>query len=172
MLLECSVQLILAIWVGALAAVASLAVPSILDGGIDPVLEVRISLDLMGKLATLGCGAGGFLLLLTLLMYQLSMRTARGTLFQVLLLLSMTGMATALQVWLAPALSGMLRMTPDLLTAGATGAGAAHFRVLLGAYLALLLVQALIGAGLLLTGIRRWYRYVPASAAKTDFFWP
>ncbi len=171
MLVESSQQLVLAVWIGSLTAVAALAVPTLLTNPRDPAEAVRIALDLLGKIGFLGCGAGSFLILITLLMYQLAMRSVRGTLAQLAMLLVMTGIAVGLQVWLAPAISTLVRSLPDLFSAEHPPAEAARFRTLFGAYLALLVGQALVGSGLLLTGVRRWYRYL-ATGTSREIFWP
>jgi hypothetical protein len=166
MVLEFSHQCVLSIWIGTLVAIASLAVPSLIDSMADPLHGARIILDLLARVSFLGCGAGSFLLLTTLLMHLLSIRGARGALVQAALILGMTLIATALQVWLAPAVSGLLRSHTDLFTAGPS-AELTRFRSLLTLYLVLQLLQALLGIAQLLLGIRRWYRYESIRILRT-----
>lgn len=160
MVLESGHQIILALWIGSLVAIVSLGVPGLLDFVPDPNEAARASLILLGRLGVLGVGAGSYLLLTTLLMYLLSLRRTRTLIFQAGLILVMTAIAVALQVWLAPRLFGMIRLNPTLLSGGGEEALLRSFRTLFGVYLGALLVQAVIGTALLLTGVRRWYRYV------------
>lgn len=172
MAVETSHQVVLAIWTGGLALLASLVVPSLLGSMEDPAVATRISLDLLGRVGLLGCGAGSFLLLTTLLMHLLSLR-ARGTIIgQLVLLLGMTALAVGLQVVLAPKLGDLLRGEPALFTPGGATEALERFRRLLGLHLGLVLVQAMLGLALMLGGVRRWYRYVPMRSDGPDLFWP
>jgi hypothetical protein len=167
MTVEFSHQLVLALWIGSLVAIASLAIPSLLDAeaGSQPV---RTALDLLGRLSLVGCGAGSFLLLTTMLMHLLSLRGPRTVLLQIGLLLVMTLAAVALQVWLAPTLATILRTTPDLLEGEVVTPQLVRFRGLFGLYLGCLLGQAALGSVLLLTGVRRWYRYIRISSLAPE----
>jgi hypothetical protein len=168
MLLESSHQIVLAIWIGSLVGIASLAIPTLIDGLGDHTQAVRVALELLSRLSFLGCGAGGFLLLTSMLMYLLSLRSARAATGQAAVILVMTVVAIGLEVWLAPAVSGLLRRNPDLLGGGPE---LSRFRSLLGLHLGLLIVQALLGSALLLMGVRRWYRYVTVHSRRRDYFW-
>jgi hypothetical protein len=170
MALEAGHQIVLALWIGALVAISSLAVPCLLDAVSDPVLASRAALDLLSKISFLGCGAGSFLLLTTLLMHLLNLRSTRCALAQAGLILAMALVATAVQVYLAPEMSRCLRTHPDLFQQA--GQDAEHFRFLFGVHLALLLLQALFGITLLLMGVRRWYAYVTERPERPELFWP
>jgi hypothetical protein len=165
MALEFSHQLVLALWIGSLVATTSLAVPALLDTVPDPGPAARACLDLMGRLGLIGLGAGSYLLLTTSLMYFLSLRQIRTLALQAAFLLSMSMVTVATQVWLAPHLFGLLRANPDLLTGGSAGADLSHFRTLFGSYLGCLLLQATLGAVLMLAGVRRWYHYGQVSSS-------
>jgi len=160
MVLESGHTIVLALWIGSLVGVASLAVPSLLDAVPDPEDAARACLVLLGRISVLGVGAGSFLLLSTMLMYLLSLRRTRTLAIQGAMILCMTLLAVGLQVWLAPKMFTVLRNAPDLLSEATNQALLRNFRAQFGVYLGLLLFQALIGAALLLTGVRRWYRYV------------
>ena len=56
--LEFGHQLVLALWIGTLVAVASLAVPALLEASQDTQLGARVILDLLTRVSFLGCGAG------------------------------------------------------------------------------------------------------------------
>jgi hypothetical protein len=171
MVLEAAHQVLLALWTGSLVFAASLAVPAILAGVPDAGQAVRLSLEMLGRLGLLGCGTGSVLLLTTLLMHLLTLRDPRTILGQVILILLMTAIATWQQVYLAPRAWELLRAAPELAVASAP-AELQQIRSLLGTYLALLLAQAMLGLALMLAGLRRWYRYVPAPGVRHDFFWP
>ena len=172
MVVETSHQVVLAIWTGGLALLASLVVPSLLGSMEDTATAARISLDLLGRLGLLGCGAGSFLLLTTLLMHLLGLR-ARGTIVgQLVLLLAMTTIAVVLQLALAPEVSRLIRLEPGLFEPGVAPAPLDRFRHLLGLYLGFVLLQAMLGLALMLGGVRRWYRYVPVRANGPDIYWP
>jgi len=171
MALEASQQIALALWIGTLVASASLAVPSILDAVSDPVEASRSALDLLARVSFLGCGAGSFLLLTTFLMHLLGLRSLRAALVQAALILIMAIAATALQVWLAPEMGKLLRATPELFQ-GEAGAALQRFRRLFGVYLGVLLLQALLGVVLLLSGVRRWYTYTFERPEQPDLLWP
>jgi hypothetical protein len=160
MTLEASHQIVLALWIGSLVAVSSLAVPSLLDAVSDPALAARASLDLLAKLSFLGCGAGSFLLLTTLLMHLLSLRGRAGAMLQAGLIVAMSAVAVGLQLGLTPEMDRLLRTAPALFQDPAAAGSLARFRLLFGVHLGLLLVQAGIGMGLLIMGVRRWYAYV------------
>jgi len=158
--LEYCHQLVLALWCGALVAASSLAIPALLEGIPDPVEASRASLRLLARLDVLGCGAGSFLLLTTFLMYFLAMRGARASLLQAGLILGMTLLSVASQLAIAPALTGILRDQPEIFT-DPLALKAAGFRRLFQVNLAIVLTQGLLGATLILLGVRRWYRYGP-----------
>jgi hypothetical protein len=171
MVLEATHQVLLSLWTGSLAFAASLAVPMLLAGLADAGQAVRLSLEMLGRLGLLGCGAGSLLLLTTLLMHLLTLRDTRTILGSVVLILVMTAISTGQQVFLAPRAWELLRAAPEL-TATAAPLELARLRSLLGTYLALLLVQALFGLTLMLAGLRRWYRYIKVPTNQPDFFWP
>jgi hypothetical protein len=171
MVLEATHQTLLSLWTGSLAFTASLAVPTLLAGLPDAGQAVRLSLELLGRLGLLGCGAGSVLLLTTLFMHLLTLRDPRTILGQVVLILAMTAIAAGQQVFIAPRAWALLRAAPEL-AAGSAPVELAQLRSLLGACLALLLAQALLGLALMLAGLRRWYRYIQVPSTQHDFFWP
>jgi hypothetical protein len=171
MVLEATHQILLSLWTGSLAFAASLAVPMLFAGLTDAGQAVRLSLDMLGRLGLLGCGAGSLLLLTTLLMHLLTLRDPRTIIGSVIFILAMTAISTGQQVLLAPRMWELLRAAPDL-TASAAPAELAELRSRFGTYLALVLVQALLGLALMLAGLRRWYRYVKVPETHRDIFWP
>jgi hypothetical protein len=171
MVLEATHQVLLSLWTGSLAFAASLAVPMLFAELSDAGQAVRLSLEMLGRLGLLGCGAGSLLLLTTLLMHLLTLRDQRTILGSVVLILAMTGISTGQQVLLAPRAWELLRAAPDL-TVAAAPAELARLRTLFGTYLALLLAQALLGVALMLAGLRRWYRYIKVPTYQPDFYWP
>ena len=164
--LEFGHQFVLALWIGSLTAIAGLAVPSLLEAAQDTHQGARVILDLLARISFLGCGAGCFLLLTTLLMQLLSIRSTHAALIQAALILAMTGIATTAQLALAPSLSGILRDHPDLFDGRSAPPELLRFRSGLTLYVSLLLAQALLGAAQMLLGIRRWYRYVAVRAPR------
>ena len=166
--LEFGHQLVLALWIGTLVSIASLAVPSLLEATQDTSLGARVILDLLARISFLGCGAGCFLLLTTLLMQLVSIRSTQAALAQAVLILGMTGIATAAQLWLAPSLSTILRDHPDLFQNRSPSLELLHFRSGLTVYLSLLLTQAFLGAAQMLLGIRRWYRYIAVRSVRAS----
>jgi hypothetical protein len=164
MAIETSHQVVLALWTGGVLFTASLVVPTLLSSLENAAEAARLSLSLLDRVAILGCGAGSFLLLTTLLMHLLTLRTRALILSQLGLVLVLTAIPTLLQAVVAPRLFELLRLHPRLFVAGAEAAALERFRGLFGVYLALLLAQAGIGISLMLGGIRRWYRYAPAKA--------
>jgi hypothetical protein len=171
MVLEATHQVVLALWTGALAFAASLAVPMLIAGLADAREAVRLSLEMLGRLGLLGCGAGSLLLLTTLLMHLLTLRDPRTILGSVVLILIMTAISTGQQVLLAPRAWELLRAAPEL-TATAAPSELARLRSLFGTYLALVLAQVLLGLMLMLAGLRRWYRYIKVPTNQPDIFWP
>jgi hypothetical protein len=171
MLLEAAHQVVLSLWTGSLVFTASLAVPMVLAGIGDANQAVHLSLEILGRLGLIGCGAGSLLLLTTLLMHLLALRDPRTILGQAIVLLVMTGVATGQQVFLAPRAWELLRAAPDL-SPEAAGVELAQIRSLLAVYLELLLAQAFLGLALMLGGLRRWYRYIPVPGSQTDIYWP
>jgi hypothetical protein len=170
MVLEATHQVLLSLWTGSLAFAASLAVPMLFAELADAGQAVRLSLEMLGRLGLLGCGAGSLLLLTTLLMHLLTLRDPRTILGSVVLILTMTAISTGQQVLLAPRAWELLRAAPELTAAAAPEL--TRLRSLLGTYLALLLVQALLGLALMLAGLRRWYRYIRVPTSQPDIFWP
>jgi hypothetical protein len=171
MVLEATHQIILSLWTGSVAFAASLAVPILFAGLADAGQAVRLSLEMLGRLGLLGCGAGSLLLLTTLLMHLLTLRDPRTILGSVVFILAMTAISTGQQVLLAPRAWELLRAAPEL-TSSAAPSELAQLRSLFGTYLALLLAQSLLGLALMLAGLRRWYRYVKVPGTQQDFFWP
>lgn len=158
--LEGAQQVMAGLWVGGLVVTAGLAVPALLTSIPIPGEASRASLELLGHLAMLGCGLGSLLLLNTLLMHLLTMRSTRAILLQAGLILGMTLIAVAAQAALAPLLSDLMRLNPDLFQRPDADPHLSRFHAIFILYVSLLLVQAMMGVALLLMGSRRWYRYV------------
>lgn len=158
--LEGAQQVLAGLWVGGLVTTVGLAVPALLTAIPHPAEAGRASLELLGHLAMLGCGAGSLLLLNTLLMHLLTMRSTRAILLQAGLILGMTLIAVAAQAFLAPLLAGLMRDHPDLFQRADADPHLSRFRGIFILFASLLLVQAMLGVVLLLMGSRRWYRYV------------
>jgi len=165
-LVECSSQLFLALWVGALAATSLLAWPSLFHALDDPFQAARAALELEGRIAFLGAGAGAFLLLSTLLMHLLALRGTRATLLQTGFLLAMTFASIGVYLGLVPPMQDLLQETPGLFSDPAAGAELARFERLRQITTGIVASQLALGATLLMTGVRRWYRYVPTGVQK------
>jgi hypothetical protein len=161
-LLEFAHTLVLMLWVGSLAGFALVVVPVLFSSLPSRELASRAVLAILERSAFLGCGAGAFLLLTTLLMHMTSLRQTRATLVQMILLLVMTSTAVVSQLTLAPrinALLGGLAGPLDSLPANDPVRG--EFARLHAIAISILLIQAAAGVGVLLFAVRRWYRYLP-----------
>lgn len=161
-LLEFAHTLVLMLWVGSLAGFALVVVPVLLTSLPTRELASQTILAILERSAFLGCGAGAFLLLTTLLMHLTSLRHTRATLVQMVLILVMTGSAVISQLTLTPRihlLFGGLGSPFDALPPGDPARG--EFGRLHTIAIAILLVQVAAGVGVLLFAVRRWYRYLP-----------
>ena len=118
--LEYSHLMVLAVWLGGQAFIGFFVGPSLFRSIQDPNLAAWANLDLMMNLHFLAGGAGAFLLLTTLLMYLLALRSPRSTLIQTALLIGMTVSAVANHVVVAPQMAELLREMPELLNQTAT----------------------------------------------------
>ncbi|MBD3163466.1 MAG: DUF4149 domain-containing protein [Candidatus Eisenbacteria bacterium] len=160
--LEFSHALVLMIWVGSLAGFALVVIPSLFTTLPSRELAARATLEILERGAFLGCGAGAFLLLTTLLMHLLSMRATRAVLAQVGLILLMTGASLSSQILLSPKLRGLLRDLPGPMeTLPADHPSLAAIGRLQQVELALLLLQIVAGVAILAFVVRRWYRFLP-----------
>ena len=161
-LLEFAHTLVLMLWVGSLAGFALVVVPVLFSSLPTRELASRTILAILERSAFLGCGAGAFLLLTTLLMHLTSLRHTRATLVQMVLLLTMTGSAVVSQLILTPQINellGRLSGPFDALPPGDPARG--EFGRLHTIAIAILLLQVAAGVGVLLFAVRRWYRYLP-----------
>ena len=163
-LLEYAHQLVLALWIGGLGAAGLLAGPTIFAAVVEPLEAANASLDLTLKVSFIGAGAGGFLLLTTLLMHLMELRGLRATLLQTAFLLGMTLAAVVVYVGVAPPLRDLLQQNPELLLSQRPADLFARYVALHHAMDLLVLAQIAAGALLLLLGVRRWYRYVAPGA--------
>ena len=166
-LLECTHQLVVAAWVGGITVLGFLFTPNLYRLLENANEAAWVSLDLTMQFNFISAGAGSFLLLITLLMYLLTLRGQNETLLQMGLLLGMTAAAVTNHVWIAPQMSEILRQTPHILTDATLLAEFAQFEALSRTSLVLLAIQALLGTGLLFLGVRKWYRYVDPPKART-----
>jgi putative copper export protein len=157
--LEFTHQLIVACWTGSLVGLGFVVVPGLYGTLRDPNEAAWSVLDLIMRLDFMAGGAGAFLLLTTLLMYVLALRTSRATLTQTGILMAMTAAAVTNHVVVAPKMAELLRAAPDLLT-GTDLAARGRFDELTRIGMGLLGLQIALGASLLFLGVRRWYRYV------------
>lgn len=160
--LEFSHALVLMLWVGSLAGFALVVIPTLMTALPTRELAITTMLEIIGRSAILGCGAGAFLLLTTLLMHIFSLRATQSTLTQMMLLLVMTASAIASQILVAPKLQRLVAQLPGPLDSLAPDDPA---RLLLGraqtTEMLLLLVQIVAGTVVMLFAVRRWYRYLP-----------
>lgn len=156
--LEFTHQLVVSLWVGGWAAAGLLAGPSLAATLDNPADAAWAWLQLVLRLSFLATGAGGFLLLTTLLMHLLSLRDVRLTMTQTVLLLLMTFASLGIYLGIAPAMEQLLQQRSDLFDATSE----AHTRFVRFHHWALWGVglEVVLGALLLLIGVRRWYRYV------------
>ncbi|MCA9727063.1 MAG: DUF4149 domain-containing protein [Candidatus Eisenbacteria bacterium] len=157
--LEFTHQLVVACWTGSLVGLSFVVVPGLYGTLRDPNEAAWSCLDLIMRLDFIAGGAGAFLLLTTLLMYLLALRTSRATLTQTGVLMAMTAAAVANHVLVAPKMAALLRTAPDLLT-GTDLVTRGRFDDLSRMGMGLLAFQIVLGASLLFLGVRRWYRYV------------
>jgi hypothetical protein len=160
--LEFAHTVVLMLWVGSLAGFALVVIPVLISSLPSRDLATRATMAILERTAFLGCGAGAFLLLTTLLMHLLSLRPVRATLLQMLLLLTMTGAAVMSQLSIAPELESILVKVPAALNALANEDQ--HLRDLARLQtlsLCLLLYQVAAGIGVMVFAVRRWYHYLP-----------
>jgi hypothetical protein len=161
-LLEFSHTLALMLWVGSLAGFALVVVPVLFTSLPSRELASRAILAILERSAFLGCGAGAFLLLTTLLMHLTSLRQTRATVVQMILLLTMTGSAVISQLVLTPKINALLgSMTGPLDSLPPGDPVRAAFGRLHTTAISILLLQVVAGVGVLLFAVRRWYRYLP-----------
>lgn len=175
-LLEFAHTLVLMLWVGSLAGFALVVVPVLFSSLPSRELASRAVLAILERSAFLGCGAGAFLLLTTLLMHLTSLRQTRATVVQMVLLLAMTGTAVISQLTLTPRIHALLGGLPGTLDSlPAEDPARAEFARLHATAMLILLLQVGAGVGVLFFAIRRWYRYLPMrreSAAPETFVDP
>lgn len=158
--LECAHQLVLACWVGGITVLGFMVTPNLYRLLEDAGEAAWVSLDLTMQLNFISAGAGSFLLLITLVMYLLTLRGHRTILVQMVLLLGMTSAAVANHVWIAPQLSEILRQTPNIFTDATLLFELEQFDRFTQISLVLQGVQVALGSGLLFLGVRKWYRYI------------
>ncbi|MBK8231150.1 MAG: DUF4149 domain-containing protein [Candidatus Eisenbacteria bacterium] len=158
--LEYAHQLVLAFWIGGLAAIALLVGPSLFSSIEQPQEAAWAGLELVLKTSFMGAGAGALLLLTTLLMHLLSLRSVKTTLIQTGFLLGMTFAAVTIYIAVAPPMEELLKNDAAMIFADPTSASATRFAQLHRLADLLVLAQIVLGASLLLLGVRRWYRYV------------
>jgi hypothetical protein len=170
-LIEFAHALILMFWVGSLVGFAAVVIPALMSSLPSRELAAHAILAIFEQTAFLGCGAGAFLLLTTLLMHLFSLRAVRTTLLQVMLLLVMTSAAVASQLLLAPKLNGLIRtLQAPLDTLPVTDPTRITFARLITASTAALAVQITAGTGVLFFVVRRWYRYLPERKRARGIF--
>ncbi len=116
-LVEVAHSIVLMLWVGSLAGFALIVLPSLPSSLPTQELAVRATLAMLERTAFLGCGAGAFLLLTTLLMHLLSLRRTSAILTQMSLILMMAISSILSQVLLAPRVNELLNQLPAPLAA-------------------------------------------------------
>jgi hypothetical protein len=161
-MIEFAHALILMLWVGSLAGFAAVVVPTLMASLPSREMAASAILAIFEQTAFLGCGAGAFLLLTTLLMHLFSLRAVRTTLAQMILLLVMTAAAVVSQVLLAPKLTALIReLHAPIASLAESDPARIRFGRLIGASMAMLSLQIVAGVGVLVFVVRRWYRYLP-----------
>lgn len=165
--LEFAHTLVLMLWVGSLAGFALVVIPVLITSLPSRDLVARATVAILERTAFLGCGAGAFLLLTTLLMHLLSLRATRTSLVQMLLLLTMTGAAVVSEIAIAPRVAAILTRIPaGLDSLEAYDASRVELGRLQNISLAILLFQIASGTVVLLFAVRRWYHYLPVRRAS------
>lgn len=166
-LVEVAHSLVLMLWVGSLAGFALVVIPSLPSSLPTQELAVLATLAILERTAFLGCGAGAFLLLTTLLMHLLSLRRTGAVLVQMSLLLFMAISSVLSQVLLAPRVSALLKqLQAPLATLAAGNPIRLELARLQGLEMIILMFQILAGVIVVLFAARRWYRYVPECRVK------
>lgn len=161
-LLEFAHILVLMLWVGTLAGLSLVVTPVLFAQIPDREAAVRAILAILEQTAFLGCGAGAFLLLTTLLMHLLSLRRAPASLAQMILILVMTTLAVGSQLLLHPKLNGILRgLEFPLASLPPDDPIRKEFGRFFDAAIGTVLLQIAAGVGVLFFAVRRWYRYLP-----------
>ncbi len=165
-LLEFAHTLVLMLWIGTLAGLALVVTPVLFSHLPDRETAASAVLAILEQTAFLGCGAGAFLLLTTLLMQLLSLRRTRASIVQMVLILAMTGLAVTSQLVLNPKLHAILTSLEAPLSAlPADDPARAAFGRLFDAAIGVNLLQIAAGIGVLFFAVRRWYRYLPLRRA-------
>jgi len=166
-LVEVAHSIVLMLWVGSLAGFALVVIPSLPSSLPTQELAVQATLAILERTAFLGCGAGAFLLLTTLLMHLLSLRRTRAVLTQMSLILLMAISSVLSQVLLAPRVNGLLKQLRVPL-AGLGSSDPTHLELarLQGIEMTILLFQIVAGVVVVLFAVRRWYRYVPEGRSQ------
>lgn len=161
-LIEFAHALVLMLWIGSLAGFAVVVIPTLMTSIPSREMAVRAILAIFEQIAFLGCGAGAFLLLTTLLMHLFSLRPVRTTLAQMILLLVMTSTAVGSQLVLAPRLNDAIRaLVVPLESLPDSDPLRVNIGRLLSASTAILTLQIAAGIVVLFFVVRRWYRYLP-----------
>lgn len=161
-LIEFSHALVLMLWVGSLAGFAAVVVPTLMSNLPSREMATNAILAIFEQNAFLGCGAGAFLLLTTLLMHMFSLRPVHATISQMILLLVMTTSAISSQLFLAPKLTELLKtLQAPLDSLAANDPTRLAFGRLLAISMGVLVVQIAAGMGVVFFVVRRWYRYLP-----------
>ncbi len=153
------------LWMGVQASGVLLIVPILTQrasaSGELSVVLVTI-FEMLGYVAS---AAAGLLLLATLGMHVLKLRTASGILVQLILILLMTIVAVVPHLWIVPKLSSFARMLPLHATeTGEPSQGHALLMSHLTGLGAMGMLHLIFGALLVGLGTRRCYRYPRAEA--------
>lgn len=161
-LLEFAHTLVLMLWIGTLAGLALVVTPVLFAHLPDRETAARAIFAILEQTAFLGCGAGAFLLLTTLLMHLLSLRRTRASLAQMILVLAMTALAVGSQLILNPRLDALLGgLESPLAELPVEDPRRLEFARLFDAAIGTVLLQIAAGIGVLFFAVRRWYRYLP-----------
>ena len=155
--------------VGSLAGLALVVVPVLFASMPSRGIAAYAILAILERTAYMGCGAGAFLLLTTLIMHLLSLRSVRVSLTQTALLILMSGLAVGSQILIAPHLQEMLRAVPQTGDPSLIDSpDPAFFVRIFRAAVGILLLQIAAGITVLFFAVRRWYRYLPVRREQPE----
>lgn len=167
-IIEFAHSLILMLWVGTLSGIAVIVIPSLFYSLPNGELAIRAMMEILERGAILGCCAGAFLLITTLLMHLFSLRGTQAVFAQVLLLLIMTFAAVTSQIVITPKMNGLIQSLASPLAAlPSADPKLEEFARLRNLQMGALTIQIASGMLILFLTVRRWYRYVPEERGES-----